>query len=901
MPKAKKTKVHKASGDQPGDPDNPDADTAPSAPAGRPRGRPPKKPGARRPPPPATRVQPPRHVRPPRPANVYFDDSDQRRVDEARERELALAAERKRLRQLAAVAHQGQPAAPAPVGQLLPHTAQPVVPHAAQPPVAFQNNAHQAAPRVPAAPAQQRQPSPPPPEHGRPHRAAPVPQPPVDMLVPAHIPRTNGQPASSASHAHAALSTQAVNPAAHPTSSAAHPPPQRGPAPLSSVWPPVARGGGAIAGADRPASLPAVSRPPPLGVSAQEPHGATSALTGPAVERSQPARSEAAMRAAAAADARFRSAALQQQPVPPPPQQPSDLQSAAPSAAAARSSRASRSRPVDPPAPFIAPTSSEDLRAHAPPSTHTQGQGAQPAPARRVVEDSRHDRDVPVVAEHNAAPRREAPPAADKSSHPTASSVSPNLSPSAVAPAPPQHAPNEVDTAALGPDSARPPSPSGKHDTSPPVDTSARIIVFLTAAGAVPSAFVRTDMFVATYNPAKGLPNVRRMLTIARQLPDIFSGARELFVRACEPCTSAAVHSCDSLPRPSSYNAPQHADLAPPGVVRQHGTLADLLSSSAPPLPLLCINPPERLEKYRSYLSSPSQPPVHAVHLFISHYMLRNPSQPVPSLAPTVPAIVLPHHGVLAAGTAEDPMDVDALELTFRRPAPSSSRAASSSMAASSSRVPYTPRERSETPPPVPVSHHDPEVLIRSRYADAVDDIAYCNDLIHPNRRAAILAEIGRGDRVIPIIYGTAFASYRIWAQVRRVCGYLGLKIEKPGQSRQVTLGTPRTFAVTPNMVCNALGAAQGTWRNMKTRFRHLDKVELAIDAARKDPGLPQHRKDELDELLHRLSFYLSDVGRIDPRQRPADYEHEYAVVEWKTSEFEDATQPWRPPSSSAA
>ncbi|EJD47818.1 hypothetical protein AURDEDRAFT_123373 [Auricularia subglabra TFB-10046 SS5] len=761
-------------------------------------------------PPPPVRQRPLREVRAPRPNNVYFDEEDERRLEENRAREEAVKAERKRKRELRARARAAAELAVA----------------ANDAPAANQTTA--AAETCSSAPAA------PQPVPAIQPTSQPMPSPTHDAaLAGSNLPR------DAASGPHVAT-------ASHPTARGR--PPGR---PKKQ-----ARG----AARKRPRTLPSErassahpAQPAPLPVAELDPTAASQVCRVAGPNSVDPALSAASVsRSGPVFDASW----------------------TGPSSAPPVSNQSLAPAPPPPP-PIIPPVRSEAAaRAAAAADARLRLAAAAPPPqAVRTVDTLDPPRPPPARATHSGVQRVAIP---DDESH---SSRSRTATPRPEPPAP--------DTA------------------SPPVE---KIIVFLTAAGYLPASFVRTEMFIATYPPRLGVPHVRRLLKIARVLPDPFSAARDLLCRAFASCPSVSVYSSDTLPpsvlRPTASLTT--LDLAPPDVYRYHGKLADLLSTTECPLPVLCSNPPDRLDAYRARLTSPSQPFVPAVHLFLTHFMLRDPTLPPttpdaaqaptsaptprglapanPPVAPRIPASnARPSTSVsvastsAAAGTRDDPMDVDLLPDVPARALPPASRPA---------------RAASVTP-----SNDDDalaERLIRQRYADAVEDIAYCSELMHPNRRTALLALFADGAIDLPIVYGTAFASYRIWGQVKRVCRYLSLAIHKPSQCRRVRLGTARTFSVNPKLVCSALGVPLGTWSNLKTRFAQLDDVDVKLADAIDAPNVDPDRLVALEELRDRLSFFLGDVTSDQPRENPDAYADEFAVVEWKTADFEEAIDPWR-------
>ncbi|EJD42840.1 hypothetical protein AURDEDRAFT_168085 [Auricularia subglabra TFB-10046 SS5] len=777
------------------------------------------------------RQRPAREVRPPRPNNVYFDEEDERRLAENKAREQAVKAERKRKRderararavaELSAAANPPGTSAAAPpqAARSLPDAPPAVATTSLSGPslaldisaaagVEHPDNRPAKRPKKPArAPGRKKTP-----------RAAPAR---ADNLAPAdadaHVQpsQTPGFTAPSLGASYALPADPAVSAASASDS---------GPV-FDARW-------------TGPRSAPPVANPP---VHAPPP---------PPSRPVPPARSEAASRAAAAADARMRGAALALPPV---------VDTVQPA----------------PPSPPSVPAPPAESRPRPPAAQNTAGRVRQVEPSA-----ARHGQRLGV------RPSVVLPPSFgdDESS----SSLSQTSTPD------PQPHPLQLPVTTVVPQTAsvlrtRDVPPAHRPSRAPanaecvPDRPAQRLIVFITAAGYLPASFVRTEMFIVSYPAQLGIPHVRRILKIARVLPDSFSAARALLQHAYTTCPSVSVYSSDTLPASVLHpNGPFTAlDLAPPDVNRYHGKLIDLLSTTECPLPILLSNPADRLDAYRDRLATESQPFVPAVHLFLSHFMLHDPmpapdldASPEPAPSPAGPSTSSNQHPSTlrrAAGTPDDPMDVDLLPdppvRAGHSASGSTSRASDDALA---------------------------ERLIRKRYAAAVEDIAYCSELTNANRRAALLALFAEGAIDLPIVYGSAFASYRISAQVNRVCRYLSLVISKPSQSRSVTLGTTRTFSVTRKLVCSALGVPLGTWSNQKTRFRDLDVVDDKLAAAIDEPNIDPARLAALEELRDRLSFFLSDVGTEDPRQDPDAYADEFAVVEWKTADFEQAIDPWR-------
>ncbi|EJD40062.1 hypothetical protein AURDEDRAFT_127890 [Auricularia subglabra TFB-10046 SS5] len=376
-------------------------------------------------------------------------------------------------------------------------------------------------------------------------------------------------------------------------------------------------------------------------------------------------------------------------------------------------------------------------------------------------------------------------------------------------------------------------------------DVIKRILIFVTVAGAIPAEFVQTEMFIASYR-SEGVPSLYRLLKKGLALPDEWAAARQLLQRALSRCPSAAVYSSDTLPVSSAPAGVTPAQ-TPPGQSVMHGTLCFLVDSAPPLRPT-----PQQLGS----AATGNATDVYAAHLFITHTMLRNTSLRTPS--PEVRAL-----------SPDDPEVVSAI-------------------------VPA---------PPVDQASHEGSnaayAAIRLKYPGAVEDIAYCSGLNHPARRG--LHDDGE-DAAFDhdFRYATAFASWRSLAHSRRISDELSLDFDHPTVARTVSLNG-RHYSISPLDVALALGLRHGTWRNWRTRFRDLEGARAAVWAALRNAEnvMTAQRRAQLEDLHHRLSFFVSDVVAVDPRKDPDTYRHENAITSWKTAEFVAAVKPWQPPPAS--
>ncbi|EJD40121.1 hypothetical protein AURDEDRAFT_170701 [Auricularia subglabra TFB-10046 SS5] len=121
--------------------------------------------------------------------------------------------------------------------------------------------------------------------------------------------------------------------------------------------------------------------------------------------------------------------------------------------------------------------------------------------------------------------------------------------------------------------------------------------------------------------------------------------------------------------------------------------------------------------------------------------------------------------------------------------------------------------------------------------------------------------------------YASAYPSWRIKAQIDRVCEELSLNTLNPSRSRTSQIDG-HVYDITCWDVIEAFGVPPGTWNALKGRF---EKVDLVAELVHREGNTPEHQ-----ELLCRLSFFLDDVRTVYPLRAAELYANEPAIWEWE-------------------
>ncbi|EJD44603.1 hypothetical protein AURDEDRAFT_166388 [Auricularia subglabra TFB-10046 SS5] len=422
-----------------------------------------------------------------------------------------------------------------------------------------------------------------------------------------------------------------------------------------------------------------------------------------------------------------------------------------------------------------------------------------------------------------------------------------------------------------GPRSDDPNQPSSRPDDAPPMQSPpSPFIVVVTLAGFLPFPHLQSGIYVAQSSESDDptlLPPVSRLLRAASLLPGEASAARDLLTHVLDAnFRTSAVWTGDTLV-PSGY-AWSASNPMPPGHFLRHGTVGELIDSPAhrniraSP----CTEPAAFISELRRYFAVPAQDQpinnVRVIHLYIEHFMLRNPALPpfeYPSLSP-------------------DP-DRPAAQPANGDPAPPPSM--------------FAPQSASYAG-----AQDDVLQLIRQRFPDVVDDIQYCQIATLPrNRRGqARVAYVQRHPEAAldPVReYGSAYASWRIYAHILHICRGWTLDIQEPSEPRLVDF-EPGYHLVSPFDLCHAFGVPTGSWSNFKGRFKGLVAANTNLTTCSTMRPVDDMVAIVARLIAPKLSWFLKDIKAVNPRAEYPNHAAEDAIWRWGTSSFCREVHPWR-------
>ncbi|EJD51493.1 hypothetical protein AURDEDRAFT_159227 [Auricularia subglabra TFB-10046 SS5] len=155
------------------------------------------------------------------------------------------------------------------------------------------------------------------------------------------------------------------------------------------------------------------------------------------------------------------------------------------------------------------------------------------------------------------------------------------------------------------------------------------LVVFVSAAGGVPGAFCRTEMFVVTIRANDRHPHLRRLLNLPGGVTQRFPEAMRILQHVKDNCPSASVYSGSALPpRDWRYSI---VEPVPPGDFVYHGRLDEIVDSTERHHAKLCDAPKPWLDELREKLAGQTgfaaAHDIPVVHMFMEHLLLRMPGE----------------------------------------------------------------------------------------------------------------------------------------------------------------------------------------------------------------------------------------------------------------------------------
>ncbi|EJD34889.1 hypothetical protein AURDEDRAFT_176057 [Auricularia subglabra TFB-10046 SS5] len=422
------------------------------------------------------------------------------------------------------------------------------------------------------------------------------------------------------------------------------------------------------------------------------------------------------------------------------------------------------------------------------------------------------------------------------------------------------------------------------------------MLLIFAAAGNLPQSFTMTPVFVnanVRAHEADRLPSVAAILRqVADQAPAAGS-ARDLIQHILSTCPSAQVWTGSAL-LPADFRYSPAVNTPPIGRATYHGTISAIRNGGAAAAvsPRVCYEPAAFIGQLRQALAprlaldNPSAISVHFI--FFQHFMLYDPSRPRSIAAMPHPTSTPAPRGLTADVTPPPTFHVPAPE----PPLPNMAQRSAQPRAVQLPTMHVAPAAAtSGAAPPAPADatqpHDTPEFLVKAialAFPQAALDIARCLPFsMPPNQRGR------RSRNPFATEYGTAYASWRIYAHIQRTCEALSLDVHEPSRTRMVRFPS-QTCQVCCWDVLRAFSIAPSTWNSAKTRFANLRTAALRLQA-----GTTEAER----RLLHKLNFFLQDVSQVDPLETPLNFLNEEAIWDWGTEAFRRELRLWTVPVAS--